>query len=78
MGKRIARQEGHDDIVQHLVFTPDDKGLLSASSDRTVIHWDLSLLKSTQKTDGLEEDISTQDLTGGLKEISRFVGHEVR
>ena len=50
--------------------------LLSGSRDTMVRHWDVSWLKST--CDGQKEDVSTQDLTGGLREISRFVGHTVR
>ena len=59
-----------------LVFTPDGKGLFSSSRDRMVMHWDVSWLTSTY--DDQKEDGSKQDPTGGLRELSRFVGHEVR
>ena len=53
--------------------TPDGKGLLSASEESTVVYWDVASLKSTY--DGQREDVSTQVLTDGLREISRFGGH---
>ena len=71
MGKCIASYEGHAEAVWDLVFT-DGKGLFSASSDKIIIHWDLSWLKSTY--DSQMED----DSADGLRELSRFVGHEVR
>ena len=33
--------EGHRGWVGSLVFTPDNKGLISTSTDKTVIYWDL-------------------------------------
>ena len=74
-GKRLASYMGHVHHVCGLVFTPDGKGLVSASWDKIVIHWDVSWLESTY--DNQEEDVSTQDSAGGLSELFRFVGHEV-
>jgi len=77
IGKCVARQGAHDGVVEDLVFTPDGKGLLSASWDDMVIHWDVSWLESTHgNTDIQKEVIPTPDSTGGLIEMSRFVGHE--
>ena len=76
MGKCLATDaSGHFDAVEGLVFTPDGKGLLSGSRDSMLVHWDVSWLKSIY--DGQQDDMSTQDLTRGLREISRFEGHEV-
>ena len=77
MGKCLARHtRGHVGAVQGLVFAPDGEGLFSSSWDTTVMRWDVSWLKST--CDVQKEDLSTQYLTGGLRETSRFVGHKVR
>ena len=76
MGKYVASLWGHVDDVWDLVFSPDGKGLLSAAWDKMVIHWDVSWLKPTY--DRQNDDVSTPNSTGGLKEISRFVGHTVR
>ena len=38
MGKCIRRQEGHNNNVRGLVFTPKGKDLVSASWDKMVIH----------------------------------------
>ena len=73
MGECIARHGGHNDVVRGLVFTPDGKGLLSASWDNMVIHWDVSWLKPTHGADS-HKVLSTRSLT----EISRLVGHKVR
>ena len=72
-GKRLARHKGHVEHVWDVIFTPDGKGLVSASWDNMVIHWDVSWLYDSEK-----EDVSSQDSTGGLKGLSRFVGHDVR
>ena len=74
-GERLVSHKGHVRHVWGLVFTPDGKGLVSASWDNMIIHWDVSWLESTY--DNQEEDVSTQDSTGSLRELSRFVGHEV-
>ena len=74
-GKRQAHHEGHVDLVWDPVFTPDGKGLVSASWDNTIIHWDVSWLESTY--DSQKEDVSTQDSADGLRRLGRFVGHEV-
>ena len=75
MGKCLA-SGGYADptFLRSLVFTPDGKGLL-APWKSAVIQWDVFWLKSTY--DSQKDDISTQDLTAGLREISHFVGHEV-
>ena len=79
MGKCMAKHDGHDDLVRGLVFTPDGNGLLTASWDKMVILWDVSWLKTHgDDGDGQKEVISPRDSTGGLTEISRFVGHTVR
>ena len=74
LGKCLVNRAVHGDVGCGLVFTPDGKGLISASWDKVVIRWDLSWLKST---DFQKEDSSTKESTDGLKEISRFLGHTV-
>ena len=76
MGKCLATHLGHGDVVWDLLFTPDGKGLFSSSCDGIIIHWDVSWLSSAYNSE--KEDVSTQDSTSGLRELCRFVGHEVR
>ena len=80
MGKCVVSHEVKN-AVRGLVFTPDGKGIVTGSTEPMVIHWDVSWLESTHdhddNTEDPKEDIPTQDLTGGLKEMSRFVGHKV-
>ncbi len=43
-GVLVERLEGHRDSVYSIAFTPDDKGLVSGSLDRTLKFWDVSKL----------------------------------
>lgn len=43
-GALVERLEGHRDSVYSVAFTPDDKGLVSGSLDRTLKFWDVSRL----------------------------------
>ena len=69
-GKCMARHSG-------LVFTPNDKGFLGVLWDKTVIHWDVSLLKSTHEDNTHSQEVISKHFSGGLTEVSRFVGHKV-
>jgi len=62
----VTKWPGHSDLVTSLVFTPDGKGLLSASLDKQVIHWDVASLGMTDPPSSV------------LMEISHLLGHEVR
>ena len=42
--KVVANWRGHSDPVRLVEFTPDGKGLMSGSMDRTVKYWDVSSL----------------------------------
>jgi WD40 repeat protein len=68
-GKLVASWEGHPGLVSGVVLTPDGKGLLSASWDNEIIHWDISSLRLLEMADLL---------TSEIKEVSRLVGHTVR
>jgi len=65
-GKLVTKWRRHSDLVASLVFTPDGKGLLSASWDKQVIHWDVASL-------GMTDPPSSVSM-----EIFRLLGHKVR
>jgi len=68
-GKLVARWQGHCDEISSLAFTPDDKGLLSASWDDRVILWDVGSLGLLGMSDSLSSDVV---------KISSLEGHTVR
>jgi RNA polymerase sigma factor (sigma-70 family) len=41
-GQLLASFQGHDDAVTDLAFTPDERTLVSASQDSTLLVWDLA------------------------------------
>ena len=67
--KLLASLGGHADLISGLVFTPDGKGLLSASWDMSVILWDVISLSSLGTAD---------PPSSGVAEVSRLLGHTVR
>ena len=68
----VARWEGHTSDVRSTGFTPDGKGLMSGGSDNTIKYWDVSSL-------GIRQGVSTRAAdAGGVLEVRRFVGHDVR
>ncbi len=46
-GKQLRRLEGHGHVVTGLAFAIDGQSLLSASTDHTIRHWDLSTGKES-------------------------------
>ncbi|KAH6896241.1 WD40-repeat-containing domain protein [Coprinopsis sp. MPI-PUGE-AT-0042] len=54
-GTLVERLRGHGDSVYSVAFTPDGRGLVSGSLDRTIRYWDLShlgIVGTTGKTNG--------------------------
>ena len=41
-GHLVERLRGHEDDVNSVSFTPDDRGLISGSGDKTIKRWDLT------------------------------------
>jgi len=48
-GKLISAMEGHSDVVQIAIFSPDEKSVATASYDRQIILWDIQSAKPTQR-----------------------------
>ena len=69
-GKLVANWRGHSALVASLMFTPDGKGLLSASWDKSVVYWDVASLRSL----GMADPPSSRM----MMEVSRSMGHTVR
>ncbi len=56
-------------LISSLLFTPDGKGLLTASWDGSVIPWDVTSLSSLG---------TAAPSTSGVTEVSHLLGHMVR
>jgi len=70
IGNVVKEWQGHPGLINNLVFTPDGKGLLSASyNNKQVRHWDVASLRSLGNSDAQ---------SSGIVEILRFLGHKVR
>jgi WD40 repeat protein len=56
-GKLEALLKGHDDVVLGLDFSPDGKRLISSSSDKTAIIWDLTTRQQAHRLSGHSEAV---------------------
>jgi general transcriptional corepressor TUP1 len=86
-GALIERLKGHKDSVYSIAFTPDGKGLVSGSLDKTLKHWDVGpLLRSPVRKEALAQSGSTPSTASGKREggekgsacTLNFNGHKVR
>jgi hypothetical protein len=48
-GKRLTPRQGHEDLITHLVVTPDSKTLISSSRDGRILVWDLASSRVTRE-----------------------------
>ena len=49
-GELLERLQGHRDSVYSVAFTPDERGLVSGSLDKTLKLWDVSWLSVAGQT----------------------------
>jgi len=48
-GSKISVIEGHRDVIQNAIFSPDEKTIATASYDREILLWDIETGKTIQK-----------------------------
>ena len=86
-GELLETLRGHGNKVRSVAFTPDGRGLVSGSWDKTVKYWDVSRLENgpsgrpnspeASKHDSLsEKDVGTRE--GNSPCTMNFIGHKVR
>jgi len=70
--------------VQSVTFTPDGRGLVSGSLDKTLKYWDVSRLANGPNSPGASErDYLNRKKGVGTREgnspcMMEFIGHKVR
>ena len=86
-GELLERLRGHRDSVYSVAFTPDARGLVSGSLDKTLKYWDVSRLANGPggrpnspggpKRDTLngKKDVGTRE--GNSACTMNFTGHKV-
>src|SRR6267154_2782297 len=79
-GELVETWEGHSDTVRSVIFTPDGKGLLSRSQDKTVKYWDASSLgvpRNAEQENGQGQGRSSLTDRVEKKAMLTFLGHTV-
>lgn len=87
-GELLERLRGHRDSVYSVAFTPDARGLVSGSLDKTLKYWDVSRLANGPGGRSNSPGVSKRDPLTGKKDIGtregnsactmNFTGHKVR
>ena len=86
-GELLERLRGHRDSVYSVAFTPDARGLVSGSLDKTLKYWDVSRLANGPGGRPNSPGPSKRDALNGKKEVGGrggnssctmdFTGHKV-
>jgi len=88
-GELLETLRGHEGVAWSVAFTPDGRGLVSGSSDKTLKYWDISRLASRpggqQNSPGTPmrdtpygKDAGTHEDEGNSACTMDFIGHKVR
>ena len=87
-GELLETLRGHGNGVQSVSFTPDGRGLVSGSSDKTLKYWDVSRLANGLGRRLNSQWASTRDTLNGKRGVGtcegnspctmNFIGHKVR
>ena len=86
-GELLERLRGHRDSVYSVAFTPDARGLVSGSLDKTLKYWDVSRLANGPGGRPNSPGVSKRDSLNGKKDVGtregnsactmNFTGHKV-
>ena len=86
-GELLERLQGHRDSVYSVAFTPDERGLVSGSLDKTLKYWDVSRLVNGPGGRPNSPRASKRDSMNGKKDAGtregnsactmNFIGHKV-
>ena len=87
-GELLETLRGHTNLVWDVAFTPDGRGLVSASVDRTLKYWDVSRLAKGPSSRQNSPGVSKHDTLDGKQDVGTrednsacmidFIGHKVR
>ena len=86
-GELLERLQGHRNSVYSVAFTPDERGLVSGSLDKTLKYWDVSRLVNGPGGRPNSPGASKRDSMNGKKDVGtregnsactmNFTGHKV-
>ena len=86
-GELLETLRGHSSHLSSVAFTPDGRGLVSGSLDRTLKYWDISRLVSGPGDRPNSTGGSKRDSLNGKKDVGtcegysactmNFIGHKV-
>ena len=87
-GELLETLRGHKNWVYSVAFTPDGRGLVSGSRDKTLKYWDVSRLANEPGVRPNSQWASKRDALNGKKGVGtresnipctmNFIGHKVR
>ena len=87
-GELLETLRGHTGLVWDVAFTPDGRGLVSCSEDKTLKYWDVSRLANGAGCPPNSPGASKCDTPDGKQDVGTrednsactmdFIGHKVR
>ena len=63
--RTLAILKGHKDLINQIVFSPEDTHLVSVADDRTLILWDVKTTKIVTRAENFDDSVLAADFSPG-------------